>query len=61
MKGPGATDTILSRSTSELFDIAWKEAEHMKDQYLSTEHLLIAMTKKDSLPISSININKTDI
>ena len=61
VKGPGATDIILSRSTSELFDIAWKEAEPMKDQYLSTEHLLMAMAKKDSLPISSININKTDI
>lgn len=61
VKGPGATDIVLSRSTSELFDVAWKEAELMKDQYLSTEHLLMAMTKKDSLLISSITINKTDI
>ena len=54
VKGPGATDVVLSKITSNLFDSAWKEAELMKDQYLSTEHLLLAMVKNDSIPISSI-------
>ncbi len=52
--GSGATDVVLSRNSGKLFDNAWKEAESMKDQYLSTEHLLIAMSKDQSLPIYSI-------
>ena len=42
--GSGATDVVLSRSSSKLFDLAWKEAEIMRDQFLSSEHLLLAMT-----------------
>ncbi|MBD3253858.1 MAG: ATP-dependent chaperone ClpB [Candidatus Lokiarchaeota archaeon] len=51
--GPGAGDVILSSISSKLFDSAWKEAEILKDQYLSTEHLLLAMASDDSLPIYS--------
>jgi ATP-dependent Clp protease ATP-binding subunit ClpB len=47
--GSGATDVVLSRESSTLFDGAWKEAEILKDQYLSTEHLLIAMSTINSL------------
>ncbi|MFX1392417.1 MAG: ATP-dependent chaperone ClpB [Promethearchaeota archaeon] len=54
VKGPGAKDVILSKITSNLFDSAWKEAELMKDQYLSTEHLLLAMVKNDAIPNSSV-------
>ena len=39
---------------SNLFDSAWKEAEMMKDQYLSTEHLLMAIVIDDSISINSI-------
>lgn len=35
----------LSDATSELLDIAFKEASTFKDEYVSTEHLLLAMTK----------------
>jgi ATP-dependent Clp protease ATP-binding subunit ClpB len=52
--GSGATEIVLSRESSTLFDAAWKEAEILKDQYLSTEHLLIAMSINDSLNIFSI-------
>ena len=48
--GSGASDVVLSRDSSTLFDAAWKEAEILKDQYLSSEHLLIAMSTKNSLP-----------
>jgi ATP-dependent Clp protease ATP-binding subunit ClpB len=48
--GSGATDVVLSNNSAKLFDIAWKEAETMRDQFLSSEHLLIAMTN------STINI-----
>ena len=52
--GSGATDVVLFRETTTLFDAAWKEADILRDQYLSTEHLLIAMTIKDSLAIYPI-------
>jgi ATP-dependent Clp protease ATP-binding subunit ClpB len=37
-----------------LFDNAWKEADSLKDQYLSTEHLLLAISKLESNPIYAI-------
>ena len=51
--GTGAIEVVLSKNTSQLFDNAWKEAELLKDQFLSTEHLIIAITKDDS---SNINL-----
>ncbi len=50
----GAVDVVLSRESSTLFDLAWKEAENLRDQYLSTEHLLIAMSSSSHLTINSI-------
>ena len=52
--GSGTTDVVLSRESSTLFDTAWKEADILKDQYLSTEHLLLAMSAKDSFSIFPI-------
>ncbi|MFX1328356.1 MAG: Clp protease N-terminal domain-containing protein [Promethearchaeota archaeon] len=63
--GSGAADVVLSRESSTLFDAAWKEADILRDQFLSTEHLLIAMSSKDSLSIFPIikknGINKDSI
>jgi ATP-dependent Clp protease ATP-binding subunit ClpB len=63
--GSGATDLVLSRESSTLFDVAWKEANQLNDQYLSTEHLLLAMSVKDNLSIFPIlnrnGINKDGI
>ncbi|MFX1388961.1 MAG: ATP-dependent chaperone ClpB [Promethearchaeota archaeon] len=58
--GSGVTDVALSRESSILFDTAWKEADLLRDQYLSTEHLLIAMSTKNSLSIFPI-LNKNGI
>ncbi|MHA1804475.1 MAG: ATP-dependent chaperone ClpB [Promethearchaeota archaeon] len=52
--GPGATEILISPSTKILFDNAWKEAELLHDEYLSTEHLLLAMAGADSIPIHTI-------
>ncbi|TFG21250.1 MAG: ATP-dependent chaperone ClpB [Promethearchaeota archaeon] len=49
--GSGATDVVLSSNSSKLFDSAWKEADTLRDQYLSTEHLLLAMASNKNLPI----------
>ncbi|MFW9987666.1 MAG: ATP-dependent chaperone ClpB [Candidatus Odinarchaeota archaeon] len=58
--GSGAMDVVLSRESSTLFDAAWKEADMLRDQYLSTEHLLIAMSSNHELTIYSI-LNKNGI
>jgi len=41
--GRGAGQVYLSGRVNEIFNMAWKEAERLADEYLSTEHLLIAM------------------
>ncbi len=48
--GPGASNVVISPNTKILFDNAWKQAEFLKDEYLSTEHLLLAIAEVDSLP-----------
>ncbi len=58
--GAGVIDVVLSRESGTLFDVAWKEADILRDQYLSTEHILLAMSTKDSLSIFPI-LNKSGI
>ncbi len=41
--GAGRSDVGLARSTVAVFDEAFKIAEQFKDEYLSTEHMLIAI------------------
>ncbi len=41
--GAAATGLYISRKTGEVLETAWKEAQRMKDEYLSTEHILIAL------------------
>jgi ATP-dependent Clp protease ATP-binding subunit ClpB len=41
--GRGAGQVYLSSRANEILNIAWKEAEALTDEYLSTEHLLIAI------------------
>jgi ATP-dependent Clp protease ATP-binding subunit ClpB len=41
--GGGAGQVYLSSRVNEIFNVAWKEAERLMDEYLSTEHLLIAI------------------
>jgi ATP-dependent Clp protease ATP-binding subunit ClpB len=55
--GSGAGEVRISSQTRKMFDEAWEEAETMRDEYLSTEHLLIAMASVDSLSIYSIMKN----
>src|SRR4030043_409207 len=42
--GRGVGQVYLSSRLNEIFNVAGKEAERLVDEYLSTEHLLIAMT-----------------
>jgi ATP-dependent Clp protease ATP-binding subunit ClpB len=60
VSGSGATDVVLSSRTSKLLDDAWKQAEKLNDQYLSTEHLLLTIASDDKLPVYHI-LNKHGI
>ncbi len=42
--GGGVGQVYLSSRLNEIFNQAWKEAGRLMDEYLSTEHLLIAIT-----------------
>jgi ATP-dependent Clp protease ATP-binding subunit ClpB len=45
----GAGGVYASRELTGIIDLAWKEAERFKDEYLSTEHILLGMvTQKGS-------------
>ena len=43
--GASATGQYLSQNLGKVFDVALKEAENLKDDYISSEHLLIAMSE----------------
>ena len=43
VQGAGAAAQHISPALAELFDRAQREAETLKDEYLSTEHLLLAL------------------
>ena len=42
--GGGVGQVYISNRLNEIFNIAWKEAERLMDEYLSAEHLLIAIS-----------------
>ena len=46
--GEGSSQAHLSDATSKVLDRAFKEASDFKDEYVSTEHLLLAIASSDS-------------
>lgn len=46
--GAGIGNQSLSHTTSKIFDIAAKEAGNLKDEYISTEHILLALTEEEN-------------
>ena len=52
--GANAAGVYMSPKTAELLEAAWKEAERMKDEYLSTEHIIIALAKVKGTPTFDI-------
>src|SRR2546428_6566127 len=45
VSGEGATQATLSQAANQLLERAFKEADNFKDEYVSTEHLLLAITQ----------------
>ncbi|HEV3208358.1 MAG TPA: ATP-dependent chaperone ClpB [Terriglobales bacterium] len=50
----GATQAALSSATNQLLERAFKEAANFKDEYVSTEHLLLAVTHLKRDPAQEI-------
>ena len=50
----GAAQAALSASANQLLDQAFKEAANFKDEYVSTEHLLLAITQLKRDPAQEI-------
>ncbi len=50
----GAAQPSLSQAANQLLDRAFKEADNFKDEYVSTEHLLIAITQLKRDPAQEI-------
>jgi len=56
---PNATGTQLgmNRATNDVFAQAQKEADRLKDEYVSTEHLLLALSQVKSEAKELLNLN----
>src|SRR5688500_11347885 len=56
---PRATGTQvgMARDTQDVFAEAQKEADRLKDEYVSTEHLLLALSKVKSEAREILNVN----
>src|SRR5271166_336734 len=54
VSGSGATQAHLSDPASQMLENAFKEAANFKDDYVSTEHMLLGMTKLKRDPAKEI-------
>ena len=59
---PSATGTQLgmARATNDVFAQAQKEADRLKDEYVSTEHLLLALAQVKSEAKEVLSVNAVD-
>ena len=50
MSGPGAApgEVYVTRTLAQILDAAEQEAERLKDEYVSVEHVLLAMIDSGS-------------
>src|SRR5579864_3711019 len=54
VSGEGATQASMSPALNQLIERAFKEASNFKDDYVSTEHLLLAATQAKKDPAQAI-------
>ena len=54
ISGSGAAQAHMSDAATQMLEAAFKEASNFKDEYVSTEHLLLAMTKVKRDPAQEI-------
>ena len=53
-KVSGVSDQYLSRASNEALERAFDEAQRLKDEYVSTEHILLGMTKSEHDPAAQL-------
>jgi ATP-dependent Clp protease ATP-binding subunit ClpB len=53
-KVSGVSDQYLSPATNKILDRAFEEAQRLKDEYVSTEHILLAIAKADRDPAGQL-------
>lgn len=64
VSGVASTNLYMSNSLGQVFDQSLKEASNLKDEYVSIEHILIAMTEISSSAkdlLNEINVNRNSI
>ena len=54
VSGAGATQASLSAAVSRVLDQAFKQADHFKDEYVSAEHLLLALAQAKGDPSQAL-------
>ncbi len=54
VSGGGATQASLSAAAGRVLDQAFKEADNFKDEYVSTEHLLLAIAQAKGDPAQAL-------
>ncbi|KPK87136.1 Clp protease ClpB, partial [bacterium SM23_31] len=62
--GAGIGSIYLSPRSAKVMDEAWKEAEQLKDEFISTEHLLLSLTDDKELAgriFAGAGVKKEDI
>jgi len=59
-KASGGSQPGISDGLSKVFDAAQKQAATMKDEFVSTEHLLLALTQVDSKAKNVLKLNAID-
>jgi ATP-dependent Clp protease ATP-binding subunit ClpB len=64
VSGTGIGNQQMSQNTGKLFDIAADEAKNLKDEYVSSEHILIALSENEGKAgqlLRDNGISKTEI
>ncbi len=55
VSGAGVGNQFIGQNLAQLFDVALKEAQSLKDEYVSTEHLLLALVSGKSTAAQLLN------
>ncbi|MDY6966499.1 MAG: ATP-dependent chaperone ClpB [Halobacteriota archaeon] len=62
VRGGGIDQLYLTPRLNKVLENAWDEAQNMKDEYLSTEHMLLAISEdKDARVLKNLGISKDAI
>src|SRR6267142_2165139 len=54
----GVTETFLSKSLRQVLDSAQAHADKLKDQYVSTEHLLLGLAEHKKIAVTTAAVLK---